>query len=191
MTNNFTPPHNFTIVYNGIKNVIDSVCQLGLPFSGNTVPLDYKCIELRAIWDTGATCSVITIKAAKEIGLLPTSKTIIQGVNSREEKNVFAVSLSLPNRVTIPFVKVVECNELAGDYDVLIGMDIIAHGDFAITNSGGQTVFSFRLPSISRIDFTNHENNKNITPHQPPISFKNRISTLTKNQAISKKKKKK
>jgi hypothetical protein len=32
-------------------------------------------------------------------------------------------------------------------------MDIITQGDFAITNFGGRTMFSFRLPSLESIDF--------------------------------------
>ena len=37
--------------------------------------------------------------------------------------------------------------------DVLIGMDIISQGDFAVTNHGGITKFSFRMPSVTHIDF--------------------------------------
>jgi uncharacterized protein YchJ len=37
--------------------------------------------------------------------------------------------------------------------DVLIGMDIITRGDFAVTNSDGRTTFSYRWPSTKRIDF--------------------------------------
>ncbi len=37
--------------------------------------------------------------------------------------------------------------------DVLIGMDIITQGDVAITNLGGNTVFSFRIPSQKQVDF--------------------------------------
>jgi preprotein translocase subunit SecA len=36
---------------------------------------------------------------------------------------------------------------------MLIGMDIIARGDFAVTNYDGKTVFSFRMPSVEQIDF--------------------------------------
>ncbi len=36
---------------------------------------------------------------------------------------------------------------------VLIGMDIIGLGDFAISNHGGKTVFTFRAPSSKVIDF--------------------------------------
>ena len=39
------------------------------------------------------------------------------------------------------------------DADVLVGMDIINQGDFAVTNPDGRTKFSFRVPSIADIDF--------------------------------------
>lgn len=38
--------------------------------------------------------------------------------------------------------------------DVLIGMDIINQGDFAITNQNDKTMLSFRMPSRESIDFT-------------------------------------
>ena len=36
---------------------------------------------------------------------------------------------------------------------VLIGMDIITLGDFAITNQNHTTTFSFRMPSLHTIDY--------------------------------------
>jgi hypothetical protein len=38
--------------------------------------------------------------------------------------------------------------------DILIGMDIMNQGDFAVTNLNGITRFSFRIPSMAAIDFT-------------------------------------
>ena len=38
-------------------------------------------------------------------------------------------------------------------YDMLIGMDVMNLGDFAVTNKDGRTVFSFRIPSCRCIDF--------------------------------------
>ncbi len=35
----------------------------------------------------------------------------------------------------------------------LIGMNIISQGDFALTNFGGKTTFTFRHPSKRKIDF--------------------------------------
>lgn len=39
--------------------------------------------------------------------------------------------------------------------DILIGMDIIKLGDFAISNYKGQTQFSFRIPSQEHVDYKN------------------------------------
>ena len=41
--------------------------------------------------------------------------------------------------------------------DILIGMSIISQGDFAITNQGGKTTFSFRMPSSGTIDYKQEE----------------------------------
>jgi hypothetical protein len=41
-------------------------------------------------------------------------------------------------------------------YDVLIGLDIICRGDFAISNYNNSTQFTFRIPSICDIDFCKH-----------------------------------
>ena len=36
---------------------------------------------------------------------------------------------------------------------LLVGMDIIGMGDFAVTNANGRTTLSFHIPSIKEIDF--------------------------------------
>ena len=42
--------------------------------------------------------------------------------------------------------------------DVLIGMDIINRGDFAVSNRNGATSFSFRIPSVEDFDFAAEDN---------------------------------
>lgn len=39
------------------------------------------------------------------------------------------------------------------DTDIVIGMDVISQGDFAISNFEGKTIFTFRCPSVAKIDF--------------------------------------
>lgn len=63
----------------------------------------------------------------------------------------------MPNNVIVQNV-IVACADLGINIDLLIGMDIISLGDFAITNVNGKTIFSFRLPSVSIIDFNCTEN---------------------------------
>ena len=64
--------------------------------------------------------------------------------------NVYAINLFLPNQVAFNFVKVTE--GILNDFDLLIGMNIITMGDFSITNVGGNTIFSFRVPSVKEVD---------------------------------------
>jgi hypothetical protein len=42
--------------------------------------------------------------------------------------------------------------------EALIGMDVIVNGDFAVTNYGGKTKMSFRVPSLADIDFVRDSN---------------------------------
>jgi len=60
----------------------------------------------------------------------------------------------------VPHVRVTEVQLIPDDNSsddkqpqLLIGMDIINLGDFAITNAIGKTTFSFRIPSVQEIDF--------------------------------------
>ena len=64
---------------------------------------------------------------------------------------IFRVNLLLYNNVQILDVRVglVEVR----DIDVLIGMDIINQGDFAVSNRNDATAFSFRIPSVEDFDF--------------------------------------
>lgn len=45
---------------------------------------------------------------------------------------------------------------------VLIGMDIIGMGDFAVTNINEKTILSFRIPSVREIDFVPEANESNV-----------------------------
>jgi len=75
----------------------------------------------------------------------------VQGATGSSDCETFLVSIFLPNTVVFPSIRVTK-GVLTG-CDVLIGMDIINQGDFAITQSDGKTTFSYRYPSIEQIDF--------------------------------------
>ena len=45
--------------------------------------------------------------------------------------------------------------------DVLIGMDVIAFGDFVISNKAGKTKMSYRVPSAGDWDFVQEINKRN------------------------------
>jgi hypothetical protein len=137
-----------------------------------------------AIWDTGATGTVITQAVADACGLKPTGMMRVYGVAGAHDTETYLVNVSLPNGIGFANIKVTKGN-LAGGADVLIGMDIITTGDFAITNKDGKTTFSFRCPSQTEIDYV-AEARQQQQRKQPP-KFK---SGFNSGQKSFKKKKK-
>jgi predicted aspartyl protease len=147
--------HSFTVEYNGLSRILKTEVHISSPFSGDSRPInlnDCGAHQYTAIWDTGATSSVITQKVADECGLKPIGMTRAFTANGLKYCSVYLVSIFLPNKVIAPAVRVTE-GILSDNEDVLIGMDIISQGDFAITNLNGKTIFSFRTPSLTTIDF--------------------------------------
>jgi hypothetical protein len=104
-----------------------------------------------AIWDTGATNSVITEKVVQECLLKPIGMTEVHHVGGKGFREVFLVNVVLPNSVGISALRVTQ-GDIVGQAEVLIGMDIISRGDFTISNFNGTTWFSFRIPSVRHID---------------------------------------
>lgn len=134
----------------GILNVLRSKVTIGLAFDSSKSPVPTQS-DFEAIWDTGATASAISKSVVQRVGLQPTGIARIHTAGGIHDCNTFFISIMLPNKVGFAAVRVSEC-ELTGA-DVLIGMDIIANGDFVITNYEGKTVFSYRTPSVNKIDF--------------------------------------
>jgi hypothetical protein len=108
----------------------------------------------KALWDTGATCSVITSSVVKKLNLFSYGKMLMHTPSGEAHANIYYVNVLLPNGMGVEKVRVLEGTLTS--FDMLIGMDIISLGDFAVTNYNGKTVFSFRMPSVCEIDFINH-----------------------------------
>jgi len=146
--------HAFTTRFNNKVNVLMNEVSVSLAFNLQISRFKKPVIKgYKAIWDTGATNSVVTEKVVKELGLKPISKTEVHGVGDPKIENVHLVNLYLPNKMVVGYVRVTECNNLSGGGDILIGMDIIGMGDFAVTNINERTIMSYRLPSVKEIDF--------------------------------------
>ena len=112
---------------------------------------DPNFLPFKALWDTGATNSVITERVVRDCNLVPTGKTIVRGVSGEHLADTYVASILLSDVVCFTAVTVTK-----GDFsgaDVLIGMDIIGLGDFAVTNKDGRTSFMFRYPSVGGLDF--------------------------------------
>lgn len=107
---------------------------------------------LKAVWDTGAMGTSISRALAEELQLDKSGVIEITGVTGTALCSKYLVSLHLMNGIVIPELEVSDCEGNIG-CDVLIGMDVITLGDFAINNIGGQTTFFFRIPSLHCINY--------------------------------------
>ncbi len=111
-----------------------------------------------AIWDTGATGSAITKSLVRSIGLISAGFTNVTGVHGVKRVPWYAIDILLPNGVAVTAISATECDELTAGNNrdkagMLIGMDVITLGDFAVSNFNAKTSFSFRMPSMKETDY--------------------------------------
>jgi len=141
----------FTRHHDTVVAVLESDIIVSKAYDPDTTPMDQVTHrQYTAIWDTGATGTVISPKVVQELGLVITGQQTAQSVGIKKQLNTYLVNLVLPHKVAIMGVPVME-SEFGGD--VLVGMDIITMGDFAVTNFQRKTSFTFRVPSVGRLDF--------------------------------------
>jgi hypothetical protein len=112
--------------------------------------------EIEALWDTGATMTCIKPSLQDRLKLRPSElvKPItMSGIDGDADGTLVSIWLT-PNFV-IELCPVYTA-DFPGDQELLIGMDIIGMGDFAICNADGKTSFSFAIsPFPDRINFAN------------------------------------
>lgn len=159
----------FTLKGKGVMHQLKTQCGVSEVVDLSNTSVRPSIAQYEAIWDTGATGTVITSKVAKELGLLPTGKITSNHAGGTDEVNTYLVNVYLPNGINIIGVKVIEA-VLSGNTEMLIGMDIISLGDFSFTNFNGEACFTFRIPSLKQIDYV--EEDKKPSWLKPSGSYK-------------------
>lgn len=106
-------------------------------------PTDLTHSIYTALLDTGATTSWISPKVIEELGLVELMKERVSFAMSEEIASVFLFRLGLfvdqKNPVGLPYVFAETRGfslKLRNDFDVILGMDVLAQGDFAMSRSG-------------------------------------------------------
>jgi hypothetical protein len=116
--------------------------------------IQIKPVEVRAMWDTGSTGCCISQKLAEYLGLISIASLDLTSVHDSKPSNVYLLDMIFPDKIKANNVLVAEIIP-SGEFDIIIGMNIISLGDFAVTNDHGKTIMSFRLPSSNiPIDFS-------------------------------------
>lgn len=138
----FGSRRSFSIQYNKIVKEILIDCAISLRSDGERIPV-------KTIWDTGSGGGLVSLDFANKLGLKSHRKVGHYYKGAMFDKNCYLVYLHLPNDIIIP-IELMEAN-LPADY-IVIGMDIIARGNFSLENKDSKTIVSFEMPCIERVD---------------------------------------
>ena len=132
---------------NGLLPHLAAPCHVSKAFNpANGVP-DYPRIAFDAMWDTGATKSVITQRVVDALGLKPIRSGFTQGAHGMGTSKAYVVNLYLPDKISVSELTVIGTNPGDVWWDVLIGMDLISTGDFSVRRVNGKTEWSFSIPT--------------------------------------------
>ena len=132
--------HAFTIKHNGRADRIITQLHVTPAFDPAKPPSPHpEQHETTALWDTGATRSVVTKVTVDALGLVPVGNVMVNHAGGTSQANTYMVNFFLPNKVCIAGVLVSECPSIANNAGAIIGMDIICQGDMSITNASGET----------------------------------------------------
>ena len=156
--------NSFTITANYLRRELVSACSISAAWDPKGGLPQTPLHEFQALWDTGATGSVITQTVVEACSLTQTGLIKVGGVHGEQNVPTYQVNIVLPNNVGFPNVQVT-MGQFTGA-DILIGMDIITRGDFTVTNSGGETKFSFRHPPQEHIDFVKQVQSMQASPNK-------------------------
>ena len=137
--------NGFTFEYESIVGSINT--QIVLESESDAT----KKIKVDAMWDTGANFTAINSRIVKELGLPCLGKAGVGGILGEQKiSSIYLLNIYLPNNDKYT-IKVMEAQPK--NCDILIGMDIISKGNFAISCYENKTTFTFCYPSFGKIDF--------------------------------------
>ena len=98
---------------------------------------------VNAVWDTGATYSAATKRVVDELDLFEMAKGVTNGIAGTVIGST-RMALTFPgNRKYATWAEMNEVLELPGDFDVLLGLDVISRGDLHLTQEQDGLWFEF------------------------------------------------
>lgn len=123
--------------YDSLVNVIqtDSIIMPNIDEITKSGQLKYTQVS-SMVWDTGATNTLISSQVVDALELVPLEESLVEGVGGIVKSLVYEISLYLANDIVFKNIKAL-CSDI-GDYDLVVGMDIIAQGDFVVSNNQGK-----------------------------------------------------
>lgn len=125
----------FTLKADGRANRLIIQIRVCKAFDPNIQPFPNHPFEpVDALWDTGASRSVITKTTAEKLSLVSVGLVDVHHADGTSKHPTHLVNFVLPNNVGVPGLLVTESPNVVGGFGAIIGMDIIGAGDSCITN---------------------------------------------------------
>jgi hypothetical protein len=90
-----------------------------------------KKLKVQALWDTGATNTMVSKKVAAMLSLKKTGETSVRSFAGEKSVSEYYLRLLLAGGFAKD-LQVLEMSQIVGA-DILIGMDVIGYGDFVFT----------------------------------------------------------
>jgi hypothetical protein len=141
----------FSITSVGLSLKLESSCIVSGVYDPRLGEAVYGSREVCALWDTGATCTVISDRLALVLGLPLMGYELLSTASDRISAGVYAVNLVLPGGISFSRRRVY--GAALPSSEMLIGMDIITLGDLAVNQSDSNTRFTFQIPSTHNTDY--------------------------------------
>lgn len=109
-------------------------------------PIGYG-LTVSALWDTGASVSVISKETAENLKLKPLNQVSVFTGSGILQTTTYSVFLGIKSNSGAILFQKIKVNEFPGHpyFDFLIGMDVITRGKFSIDCRTGDTLFTFQI----------------------------------------------
>ena len=149
MPTNLIEYQGFTKSYDCPKNRLITTANF-FPITSFDKNLRNMPIEIKALWDTGATLTFIKpkLKEQLKLGMVRTeSSAVIAGVGGKVKADFTYASILISNNFLIQYCQVYVV-DFPVNVDIIFGMDIINMGDFVVCNAENKTAFSFVVPPL-------------------------------------------
>ena len=144
-----------------LRNPSPTINTLHVPVTIHTIPAlcndnTSKTFDTYALIDTGATVSAIDSGIAKALGLIPISKSTVNGVHGSSIVDMYSFNMDIGTSLHIGVQMATEGQFSTSDFKILIGMDILRLGEMYLgqEEKDGKcigTIFSFSVPATGGV----------------------------------------
>lgn len=110
-----------------------------------------KSVNVKALWDTGATTSAVSSRVVKELSLPYVRTADVSMPISSDVVDVYMVTVQISDEIIYDNLEVFELPFENQETDFIIGMNIISTGEFHVSNINNITAFSFTTPAEKTI----------------------------------------